>query len=135
MAQIEPLFALGYIVDHTHSSNEVDHFTRGCVVEVVATLVSTVTVHPLQTELALGGCLVGHEIQRKLELSSLVLLGQRFFTTLTDITSGEVDCLDLYEPGVEFAFFQLLFEMHGWEGREGRDMQPHLQHELHAHAP
>jgi hypothetical protein len=29
-------------------------------VEVVATLVSTVTVHPLQTELALWGRLVSH---------------------------------------------------------------------------
>ena len=62
VTQIEPLLALGNIVDHTHSSNKVDHLARGGVVEVVATLVSTVAVHPLQTELALGGCLVCHEI-------------------------------------------------------------------------
>ena len=60
VAQVEPLLTLGSIVDHTHSSNEVDYLTRGSVVEVVATLVSTVTVHPLQAELALRGCFVGH---------------------------------------------------------------------------
>lgn len=77
VAQIEPLLALGYVVDHTHSSNEVDHFTRGCVVEVVATLVSTVTVHPLQTELALRSCLVGHGC-------TIALLGHNRRSSQTD---------------------------------------------------
>ena len=85
VSQIEPLLALGNIVDHTHSSNKVDHLPRGSVVEVVATLVSTVTVHPLQTELALWCCLVSHA-QCKLEPC---LPGPLIFTTLTEITTTE----------------------------------------------
>ena len=87
VAQIEPLLALGNIVDHTHSSNKVDHLARGGVVEVVATLVSTVTVHPLQTELALGGCLVSHDTRYSAASWNLTLLGKLILTTLTEITT------------------------------------------------
>lgn len=54
------LLPLGHIVDHTYSSHKIHHFPRGCVEQIVPALVASVAVHPLQPELALRSCFVGH---------------------------------------------------------------------------
>lgn len=60
MTKEEPLLSLGNTVHNCHTSHKVHHLTTRRVVEVTVALVPPVTVHPLQTELAVRSRSVGH---------------------------------------------------------------------------
>lgn len=78
--QKEPLLSLCGIVNHTHSGNKVHDLCSAGVVEVVPALVATVTVHPVQPQLAVGGGLVTHTLEVELQSADIaVLLLSRVF--------------------------------------------------------
>lgn len=60
MTKEEPLLSLGYTVHNGHTSHKVHRLTTRRVVEITVALVPPVTVHPLQTELAVRSRFVGH---------------------------------------------------------------------------
>lgn len=60
MTEEEPLLSLGNTVHNGHTGHKVHHFATCCVVEITVALVPPVTVHPLQTELAVRSRFVGH---------------------------------------------------------------------------
>lgn len=60
VSQVELLGVFSGVVDHTHSSHEVNHLLPGGVVQVVTALVSSVTVDPFQPQLAARRRLVRH---------------------------------------------------------------------------
>ena len=60
MTEEEPLLSLGNIVHSCHTSHKVHHLATHCVVEITVALVAPVTVHPLQTELAIRSRFVSH---------------------------------------------------------------------------
>ena len=63
MSKKEPLFVFSDIVNNTKSSHEIHQLPRAGVTEVIATLVASVTIHPLQSELGFGSCFRGHTCQ------------------------------------------------------------------------
>lgn len=60
MSQVELLGVVSGVVDHTHPSHKVNHLFPGSVVQVVPTLVASVSVDPLQPQLAAWSRLIRH---------------------------------------------------------------------------
>lgn len=60
VSQVELLGVVPGVVDHAHSRHKVDQLLAGRVVEVVAALVASVPVDPLQPQLAARRRLVRH---------------------------------------------------------------------------
>ena len=60
MTKEESLLSLGNIVHSCHTGHKVHHLATHCVVEITMALVPPVTVHPLQTELAVRSRFVSH---------------------------------------------------------------------------
>lgn len=58
--QVKLLSVLSGVVDHTHPCHEVHDLLPSSVVQIVATLVSSVAVDPLQPQLATRCRLIGH---------------------------------------------------------------------------
>lgn len=61
VTQVELLGVFAGVVDNAHSSHEVHHLFPSCVVQVVATLVSSVSVDPLQPQLAARSRFIRHD--------------------------------------------------------------------------
>ena len=60
VTQVELLGVFPGVVDHAHPGHEVHHLFPGGVVQVVATLVTSVAVDPLQPQLAARRRLIRH---------------------------------------------------------------------------
>lgn len=60
VTQVELLGVFPRVVDHAHPGHEVHHLFPGGVVQVVATLVTSVAVDPLQPQLAARRRLIHH---------------------------------------------------------------------------
>lgn len=58
--QVKFLLVLPGVVHNSHTGDEIDYFLGGRVVQVVAALMSPVSVHPLQSQVAIGGSSVSH---------------------------------------------------------------------------
>lgn len=58
--QVKFLLVLPGVVHNSHSGDEIHYFLGGRVVQVVAALVSPVSVHPLQSQVAIGSSSVSH---------------------------------------------------------------------------
>lgn len=66
VSQVELLGVFSRVVDHAHPRHEVDHLLPRRVVKVVATLVTSVPVDPLQAELAARRRLIRHDRPSKI---------------------------------------------------------------------
>lgn len=60
VSQVKFLLVLARVVHNSHAGDEVDYLLGGGVVQVVAALVSPVSVHPLQSQVAVGSSPVSH---------------------------------------------------------------------------
>lgn len=60
MPEVKFLLVLPCIVDNSHPGHEIDYFLGGRVVQVVAALMSPVSVNPLQSQVAIGSSPVSH---------------------------------------------------------------------------
>lgn len=69
--QVKFLLVLPGVVHNSHTRDEIDDFLGGGVVQVVAALMSPVSVHPLQSQVAVGSSPVSH-LSLKMCLSDAV---------------------------------------------------------------
>lgn len=60
MSQVKFLLVLPGVVHNSHTGDKIDYFLGGGVVQVVAALMSPVSVHPLQSQVAVGSSSVSH---------------------------------------------------------------------------
>lgn len=60
MPQVKFLLVLPCVVHNSHPGHEIDYFLGGRVVQVVAALMSPVSVNPLQSQVAIGSSPVSH---------------------------------------------------------------------------
>lgn len=60
VSQVKLLSVLPGVVDHAHPCHKVHNLLASSVVQIVATLVSSVAVDPLQPQLAARRRLIGH---------------------------------------------------------------------------
>lgn len=58
--QVKFLLMLPGVVHNSHTSDKIDYFLGGGVVQVVAALMSPVSIHPLQSQVAVGSSSVSH---------------------------------------------------------------------------
>lgn len=58
--QVKFLLVLPGVVHNSHTRDKIDDFLGGGVVQVVAALMSPVSVHPLQSQVAVGSSPVSH---------------------------------------------------------------------------
>lgn len=58
--QVKFLLVLPGVVHYSHTGDKIDYFLGGRVVQVVAALMSPVSVHPLQSQVAIGSSSVSH---------------------------------------------------------------------------
>lgn len=58
--QVKFLLVLPCVVHNSHTGDEIDYFLGGRVVQVVAALVSPVSVNPFQSQVAIGSSPVSH---------------------------------------------------------------------------
>lgn len=58
--QVKFLLVLAGVVHNSHAGDEIDNLLGGRVVQVVAALMSPVSVDPLQSQVAIGGSSVSH---------------------------------------------------------------------------
>lgn len=58
--QVKFLLVLPGVVHNSHTGHEIDYLLGGGVVQVVAALMSPVSVHPLQSQVAVGSSSVSH---------------------------------------------------------------------------
>ena len=58
--QVEFLLVLPGVVHNSHTGDEIDYLLGGGVVQVVAALMSPVSVHPLQSQVAVRSSPVSH---------------------------------------------------------------------------
>lgn len=58
--QVKFLLMLPGVVHNSHTGDKIDYFLGGGVVQVVAALMSPVSVHPLQSQVAAGSSPVSH---------------------------------------------------------------------------
>lgn len=72
VAQVKFLLVLPGVVHNSHTRDEIDNFLGGGVVQVVAALVSPVSVNPLQSQVAAGSSSVSHLRTSRLCLSVAV---------------------------------------------------------------
>ena len=60
VAQVKFLLMLPGVVHNSHTGDKIDYFLGGGVVQVVAALMAPVSVHPLQSQVAVGSSSVSH---------------------------------------------------------------------------
>lgn len=60
VSQVKFLLVFACVVHNSHTGHEVDYFLGGSVVQVVAALVSPVSVDPLQSQVAVWSSSVSH---------------------------------------------------------------------------
>lgn len=60
VSQVELLGVFSGVVDHAHPGHKVHHLFSCGVVQVITTLVASVSVDPLQSQLAARRCLIRH---------------------------------------------------------------------------
>lgn len=60
MPKVKFLLVLPCVVHNSHPGHEIDYFLGGRVVQVVAALMSPVSVNPLQSQVAIGSSPVSH---------------------------------------------------------------------------
>lgn len=70
--KVEFLLVLPGVVHNSYTGDEIDNFLGGGVVQVVAALMSPVSVHPLQSQVAVGSSSVSHLRTSRLRLSVAV---------------------------------------------------------------
>lgn len=58
--QVKFLLVFPGVIHNSHTGDEIDNFLGGGVVQVVAALMSPVSVHPLQSQVAVGSSPVSH---------------------------------------------------------------------------